>query len=124
MENKTLSEQCREYCKVLDKYALTEYNLSIKILEIVRFFDWYIYNIEQYRIEGDILKVYYTGIHRGYSYNDKCFFPVGWLDLDKEEIKKFVEAKKEEEQEQKEQEAERRERQEYERLKAKYDKGE
>lgn len=134
MNNKKLSEQCVEYCDVVKKYSGIENKIYEKILEITKLFDWHAYTIDLYYLVDDDLKIHYTGSYMGYSDRDNCTFPLKWLDLDKEEIRKLVKADKErmrkvyEEQKKKEQEqlkqaAEEKERIEYERLKAKYERG-
>lgn len=133
MDNKKLSEQCVEYCDIVEKYAETEDKIRSKILDIVQLFDRRAYTLVIYFLINDELQVIYNGAYCCDSETRDLSFPVKWLDLDNKKISKLVEAKKEElrkeiekqkkkEQEQMEQEAERRERQEYERLKAKYGK--
>lgn len=133
MDNKKLSEQCVEYCNIVEKYSGIENKIYEKILGITKLFDWHAYTIDLYYLVNDDLKIHYTGSYMGYSDRDNCSFPLKWLDLDKEEIKKLVEERKErlrkeaEEQKKKEREqlqqaAEEKERTEYERLKAKYEK--
>lgn len=127
---KLLSEQCRD----VKKYSETENKIRRKILEIVKLFDYHVCDIDDYFLDNDNLDVYYTGSYCGCRDYGDVFFPVVWLDLEKEEIRKLVEAKKEEwrkaaeqqkkeEQEKEQQEAERKERKEYERLRAKYERG-
>lgn len=127
MNNKKLSEQCVEYCNIVEKYSMAEYKIREKILEIVKLYDRHAYIIDRYSHWDDSLEAHYTGSYCGCSdYND-YIFPIKWLDFEKEELRKLVEADKErmrkayEEQEQLEQAAEEKERIEYERLKAKYE---
>lgn len=128
-----LSEQCVEYCNIVEKYSMAEYKIREKILEIVKLYDRHAYIIDRYSHWDDSLEAHYTGSYCGCSdYNDYVF-PIKWLDREKEELRKLVEADKErmrkayEEQKKKEreqfqQDVERKEKAEYERLKAKYEK--
>ena len=66
-------------------------------LEIIKLYNKFAYIIDRYYYDDDgNLDVYYTESFQGYSDFGSQFFPVKWLDLDKEEIKKLVEAEKEE----------------------------
>lgn len=144
MDNKLLSEQCVEYCKLIESLSETEEKLENKILDIIQLLDHHAYSIESYSIidEHDLLEVDYMGSYCGYVEPNSDFIPMKWLDLDIDEIMKILEAqhekerKKEERRKKREKEnkkkkmenkkkaAEKKERKQYERLKAKFDKKE
>jgi hypothetical protein len=135
MSDKLLSEQCVEYCDIVEKYSETEDKIMRKILEIVKLYNKYAYTIDSYYHNNGNLDVYYTESCCGCSDFGTHYFPVKWLDLDKEDLRKVVEADKEEmrklyeeqkkkEQEKQQQAAEEEDRIEYERLKAKFEKEE
>lgn len=144
MEEKLLSEQCREYCKLIESLSESKDRFEDKILDIIRLYDHGAYSVESYSVieEHDLLEVNYMGSYRGFCEPNSDFIPMKWLDLELDEIRKIIEAEYEKERkreerrkkrekankkkkrENKKKEKEIKERKEYERLKAKFEKGE
>lgn len=134
MSEKLLSTECVEYCKLIESLSETEEKLENKILDIIQLYDHHAYLINSYFIYDDeFLTVNYMASYLGDSDDETAFVRIKWLDLDRSEIKKLIEAeeeerrkraeiRKQEEQERLKKEAEEKERLEYERLKAKFDK--
>ena len=133
MAEKLFSEQFREYYKLIESLGESKDKFEDKILDIIQLYDHHAYSIESYFIYNEeFLTVNYMASYLGDSDNETYLLRIKWLDLDRSEIKKLIEAeeeerrkreeiRKQEEQERRKKEAEEKERQEYERLKAKFE---
>lgn len=133
MSEKLLSQECVDYCKLIESLHETEEKLENKLLDIIQLYDHHVYLIDSYFIYNEeFLTVNYMASYLGDSDNETCLVPIKWLDLDRSEIKKLIEAEEEERRKQTEirkqeelerykKEVEEKERREYERLKAKFE---
>lgn len=136
MSEKLLSQECVDYCNLLESLHETEDKIRNKLLDIIQLYDYHAYLIDSYFMHDDeFLTVNYMASYLGDSDNETYLVPIKWLDLERFEIKKLLEAeeeerrkraeiRKQEEQERLKKEIEEKERQEYERLKAKFEKRE
>jgi hypothetical protein len=133
MAKKLLSEECVDYCNLLENLSTTEDKIRNKLLDIIQLYDHHAYSIESYFIyDEEFLTVNYMASYLGDSDNETYLVRIKWLDLDRSEIKKLIEAEEEERRKQAEirkqeelerykKELEEKERQEYKRLKAKFE---
>jgi Zn-finger nucleic acid-binding protein len=133
MDNKLLSQECVDYCNLLENLSTTEDKIRNKLLDIIQLYDHHAYLIDSYFIYNEeFLTVNYMASYLGDSDNETYLVRIKWLDLDRSEIKKLIEAEEEERRKQAEirkqeelerykKELEEKERQEYKRLKAKFE---
>ena len=128
MAKKLLSEKCIEYSNFIESFNKTDEKIRSKLLEIVEFHDHFAETIEFYSFikENKTIKVIFKFDYLGFIDYDEYVMPIEWLDKNKAEIRKIIEAEQEAERrkkkEEEEKELERKERADYERLKAKFEK--